>query len=229
MGGGGGRDGVQFWFLVANGAKKKKKKNKVAMTGGNVHNEYAAIPTDGGKRKVDQQGNEGRGEAVKLKATLGLVQGCTVIVGCVIGSGIFVAPGGVLLQVGSVNLSLVVWVVSGIFSMIGAYCYAELGCMIRKPGGDYAYILETFGPFVGFIRLWAECIVVRPCTVTIVALTFSTYAVKPFFPECDPPDESVRMLAVICICECRRSIRKKTLIIIFSIGLLNKMFNDMVN
>ena len=47
------------------------------------------------------------------------------------------------------------------FSMIGAYCYAELGILIKSSGGDYSYILYTFGPFVGFVRLWAECAVVR--------------------------------------------------------------------
>ena len=87
------------------------------------------------------------------------------------------------------------------YSMIGAYCYAELGCLIKKSGGDYSYILDTFGPFVGFVRLWAECLVVRPCTITIVALTFSTYACKPFFPECEPPDEAIRTLAALCICK----------------------------
>ena len=86
-------------------------------------------------------------------------------------------------------------------SMIGAYCYAELGCLIKSSGGDYSYILYTFGPFIGFVRLWAECLVVRPCTITIVALTFSTYACKPFFPECDPPDEAIRALAALCICK----------------------------
>lgn len=84
--------------------------------------------------------------------------------------------------------------------MVGAYCYAELGLLIRKPGGDYTYILDTLGPFIGFIRLWAECLIVRPCTITIVALTFAKYAVKLLFPECQPPDESVRMLAAVCIC-----------------------------
>ena len=87
------------------------------------------------------------------------------------------------------------------FSMIGAYCYAELGILIKSSGGDYSYILYTFGPFVGFVRLWAECAVVRPCTITIVALTFSTYACKPFFPECEPPDEAIRALAALCICK----------------------------
>nr|CAD7257348.1 unnamed protein product [Timema shepardi] len=82
---------------------------------------------------------------------------------------------------------------------VGAYCYAELGCMISKSGADYAYIMETFGPFMAFIRLWIECMIVRPCSQAIVALTFSVYVLKPFFPECQPPDESVRLLAVCCI------------------------------
>ena len=124
-------------------------------------------------------------------------------------------------------MALTVWLASGIFSMVGAYCYAELGCMIKKTGADYAYIMVTFGDFLAFIRqvspainyfgghsdkiraintlfiirLWAECIIVRPCSQAIVALTFSIYATKPFFPECDPPDESVRLLAAVCICK----------------------------
>ncbi|KAJ8917859.1 hypothetical protein NQ315_010772 [Exocentrus adspersus] len=82
---------------------------------------------------------------------------------------------------------------------VGAYCYAELGTMIRKSGADYAYIMETFGPFVAFIRLWIECMIVRPCSQAIVALTFSQYVMKPFFPECEPPDSAARLLAVTCI------------------------------
>ncbi len=58
-------------------------------------------------------------------------------------------------------MSLVVWITCGIFSAVGAYCYAELGTLIRKTGGDYAYIMDAFGPFIGFVRLWIESIVVR--------------------------------------------------------------------
>lgn len=82
---------------------------------------------------------------------------------------------------------------------MGAYCYAELGTMIKKSGADYAYIMETFGPFMAFIRLWIECMIVRPCSQAIVALTFSTYVMKPFFPDCQPPEDSARLLAVCCI------------------------------
>jgi len=149
----------------------------------------------------DKASEEGQNEdKVELKPKMSLLNGCTVIVGSIIGSGIFVSPSGVLKETGSVNMALMVWIISGVFSMVGAYCYAELGCMIKKTGADYAYIMVSFGPFLAFIRLWVECIIVRPCSQAIVALTFSIYACKPFFPECDPPDESVRLLAAICIC-----------------------------
>ncbi|KAK9502136.1 hypothetical protein O3M35_012727 [Rhynocoris fuscipes] len=132
---------------------------------------------------------------------MSLLNGITVIVGSIIGSGIFVSPTGVLTYTGSVNTALIVWLASGIFSMVGAYCYAELGCMISKSGADYAYIMETFGPFLAFIRLWVECMIVRPCSQAIVALTFAVYVLKPFYPDCEPPDSALRMLAVVCICK----------------------------
>ena len=129
-----------------------------------------------------------------------LLNGITVIVGCIIGSGIFVSPTGVLVSTGSVNLSLVVWSICGIFTMFGAYCYAELGCMIRKSGADYAYIHTTFGPLAAFVRLWIECVIVRPCTGAIQSLTFALYLTKPFFPDCDPPDDALRLIAAVCLC-----------------------------
>ena len=169
--------------------------------------EYAAVPDSEKQDPVKGEGGGAEGGAgggddvVALKPKMTLLNGCTVIVGSIIGSGIFVSPSGVLQMTGSVNMALVVWILSGIFSMMGAYCYAELGCMIKKSGADYAYIMDTFGPFVGFMRLWAECLIVRPCIITIVALTFAKYAAKPFFPECEPPDDAIRLLACCCICK----------------------------
>ena len=162
---------------------------------------YTPVCTDG-TGDLDSKNNfDINIEYVELKRSMGLVSGVCIIVGCIIGSGIFVSPGGVLVGTGSINLALIVWVLCGMFSMVGAYCYAELGLCMRKSGGDYAYIHYTFGPFIGFMRLWAECLIVRPCTVAIVSLTFSKYITKPYFPECNPPDEAVRMLAAGCICK----------------------------
>lgn len=144
-------------------------------------------------------GNGGGGKVISLKPKMSLLNGCTVIVGSIIGSGIFVSPKGVLKGTGSVGASILVWVTCGVFSTIGAYCYAELGCMITKTGADYAYIMESFGPFVAFLRLWVECMIVRPCSQAIVALTFAFYVLRPIYPDCDPPQDAVLYLAMICI------------------------------
>lgn len=170
--------------------------------GGSVSSRKASQPLIAEEAANGKDANGGGGDGggdVALKAKMSLLNGCTVIVGSIIGSGIFVSPTGVITHTGSVNLALIVWTASGIFSMVGAYCYAELGTMITKSGADYAYIMETFGPFMAFIRLWIECMIVRPCSQAIVALTFSVYVMKPFFPDCEPPGDAARMLAVCCI------------------------------
>ncbi|CAL4121883.1 unnamed protein product, partial [Meganyctiphanes norvegica] len=160
---------------------------------------YKAVATNETSEVKPKEGEGDDGGCVGLKPKMTLMNGITVIVGSIIGSGIFISPSGVLKNTGSVGMSLVVWIISGLFSMVGAYCYAELGCMIQKTGADYAYIMTTFGPFMAFMRLWVECMIVRPCSQTIVALTFSVYVMQPFFPDCEHPDASARLLAAVCI------------------------------
>ncbi|MCL4148700.1 UNVERIFIED_CONTAM: hypothetical protein GTU68_032151 [Idotea baltica] len=139
-----------------------------------------------------------------MKKQLGLLDGVGIIVGIMVGSGIFISPTGVIEYTQSVGMSLVVWAVSGLLSLVGALCYAELGTMIPKSGGDYTYISETFGGLPGFLYLWVALVIIMPTGNTVIALTFAHYSLKPMFYNCEqPPDEAVRLVAAIVICKCR--------------------------
>ena len=111
---------------------------------------------DGGEIKAtaslntsdESAGNNDNG--VSLKRNLGLFNGVAMVVGLVVGSGIFVSPVGVLANSGSVALSLIFWAIGGIAAAIGSMAYVELGTSIPDSGGDYAYI--------GKLTLYSPCV-----------------------------------------------------------------------
>ncbi|CAO1437835.1 unnamed protein product [Diamesa serratosioi] len=140
------------------------------------------------------------GDGVQMKKEISLLDGVAIIVGVIVGAGIFVSPKGVLLNAESIGLSLIVWLLSGVLSMVGALCYAELGTMIPKSGGDYAYISVAFGPCPAFLYLWGALLILVPTGNAITALTFAQYLLKPNWPDCDPPYSAVTLVACLITC-----------------------------
>ncbi|XP_019632984.1 PREDICTED: large neutral amino acids transporter small subunit 1-like [Branchiostoma belcheri] len=154
----------------------------------------------GVKQQTEPQNQESKPTAgVRLKRELTLTHAVATTVSLIIGSGIFLSPKGVLRSTGSVGLSLIVWSLSGVLSLLGALCYVELGTTIPKSGGTYTYLHEIFGPWVGFIEIWKNFIIARPCATAVVGITVAQYVLYPFFAPCPAPYLAVRLVAAVCL------------------------------
>lgn len=149
--------------------------------------------------------NNTENKAVELKREMGLISAVGLIVGGMIGSGIFISPKGVLERSGSVSVCLLVWTGCGILSLLGALCYAELGTIIPMSGGEYAYLLKTFGrmgvagPIPAFLYIWTCVFLMKPAAFAIMCLTFAEYVVEPLYQNCDPPVVVKKITACLCI------------------------------
>uniref|UniRef100_A0A672S261 Cystine/glutamate transporter-like n=1 Tax=Sinocyclocheilus grahami TaxID=75366 RepID=A0A672S261_SINGR len=141
-------------------------------------------------------------DAVHLRRSIGLLPSISFIIGTVVGSGIFIAPKGVLMNSGSVGLSLLVWALCGVLSTFGALCYAELGTSFRKSGGHYTYLLETLGPLPAFLQLWIDVCILLPAVATYVSLAFGQYVVEPLFMPCVAPTALVKIVSMLGVMNC---------------------------
>lgn len=146
---------------------------------------------------------------VELKRQISLLHGVAIIVGIIIGSGIFVSPVGILQRVDSVGLSFVMWLLCGVYNTLCAICYAELGTTIPESGGEYIYIRRAFGETVGFICLWINFLLICPVGIAASALIFSLYILKPAFPDCAVPDLGLALLGAVIISKNLKKSRDK--------------------
>src|SRR5580700_4451667 len=107
---------------------------------------------------------------------LGLVDSTTLVVGSMIGSGIFIVSADIAREVQSPGLLIATWTVTAILTIIAALSYGELAAAIPHAGGQYVYLREAFGPLSGFLYGWTLFLVIQTGTIAAVAVGFAKYA-----------------------------------------------------
>jgi len=106
---------------------------------------------------------------------LGLLDSTMIVAGSMIGSGIFIVSGEIARQVGAPGWLLVVWLITGLLTVVGALSYGELAAMMPKAGGQYVYLRESFSPLWGFLYGWTFFLVIQTGTIAAVAIGFARY------------------------------------------------------
>jgi len=112
---------------------------------------------------------------VAYDARLGTFSGTMLVIGGIIGSGIFLSPSVVAQRVGSAPLTLAVWGLGAVIAIIGAFIYAELGARRPLAGGQYIYLRDAFGPLAGFLYAWALFLIIATGAIAAVAMTGASY------------------------------------------------------
>src|SRR5271157_2790899 len=129
--------------------------------------------------------NATHGAKPELARDLGLSHAGAVVVGTIIGSGIFLVPSEMMQAVGSARLVYLAWMVGGLLSFFGALTYAELGAMKPQAGGEYVYVRDAYGPLAGFLYSWTWFLIAKPASIATVTTglvrILETFPVFSFF------------------------------------------------
>ncbi|NXP50738.1 S7A13 protein, partial [Heliornis fulica] len=143
---------------------------------------------------------------MQLKRNIGYFNGVSFIIGSIVGAGIFVSPTGVLKHsLLNVGVALTIWIASGLVSLMGSLCYAELGTALPFSGGEYSHIKRGLGSLPAFVFIWTSTFT-KPASNAARALLFAEYATQPFYGICAAPEALKKCLA---------------LAVLWSLGILN--------
>ena len=123
-------------------------------------------------------------KVIDLRRDLGLWGAISIVIGTVIGSGIFLVPREMVMRVGSPTMVFIVWVFGGLLSLCGALSYAELSAAMPEAGGEYVYLREAYGPLWGFLYGWTQMWVAKSGSIATLAAGFLRY-LSTFFPRLD--------------------------------------------
>ena len=143
-----------------------------------------------------------------FKRELGLLDGTMLVVGSMIGSGIFIVSADIARQVGSAAWLTLIWLISGLITMIAAVSYGELSAMMPNAGGQYVYLKEAYNKLIAFLYGWSFFAVIQTGTIAAVGVAFGKFTgyLVPALTEASPLFETgsfkitwVQILAIAII------------------------------
>ena len=150
-------------------------------------------------------------QTLTLKKELTLIHGIAIVTGNIIGSGIFLSPNIVLKYSGSFGLSISLWLLGAIISIVCSLSFIELATFVKDCGGESAYILKAYsfkrkrpffhflGSLLSFLYAWTSTFVLRPAGIAVATILFSRYLIRPLYIGCDIPVHVVKLIALSAI------------------------------
>lgn len=142
-----------------------------------------------------------------LKRTMGYRQGFSLMVGLILGSGVFLSAGMIAEKANSHGMIITIWITSGFLAMMGALCYCELAAIFNVAGSNYTNVLKIYGRIPGFLCAWTTCLVIDPSSIAALGLTIGVYTAKPFYPSDEEAESTAKLISacviiVACIINC---------------------------
>jgi L-type amino acid transporter 9 len=160
------------------------------------------------EKGTGESGDEGKGS---LRRGINLLDATGMVIGGIIGSGIFITPAIILDLTGSFGVSMLCWVAGMIIAVCGGLCFVELALLHPRTGGAMVYILEAFsfknrnkwtrllGQLLAFLYSWASIVIIRPTSLSIISLACTRYLSRPFYLDCEIPKTLLKCLALAII------------------------------
>ncbi|KAK2157811.1 hypothetical protein LSH36_184g07034 [Paralvinella palmiformis] len=161
---------------------------------------------------------------IRMRKDINLLSACSIMTGVIIGSGIFISPVSFISNCGSVAMSLVMWIFSGVLSLCVALCFVELAGLFPKSGGEYIFFKEILGPLPAFVNVWHHFIMIQPSMQALLAITTTDYLVQSIFGDyCDFSSLACRLFTIWIIS--KRVVPQATIISMLMVTVLYTLTN----
>lgn len=166
----------ESYELINKDERSKKRSNSISSSF--AVNPIPLLSSTESNSLYDNDTNDINDQSIK---SIGTIEGIALVIGMIIGTGIFSSDREIISMTGSVGASFIIWLIGGLLAWCGACCYAELGCAIPISGGPSAYLSYAYGPLTSFTYGFTSLTVIKPSGAALIAIIFGEYLAKFFY------------------------------------------------